>query len=200
MVTAMDVRCTDDPVAALRRWWGEAQTGRDPDAAMVLATVGADGMPSARVVLCRGIEDDGSLLFFTNYRSRKGRELLEHPKACAVFYWSAFNRQVRVEGEVRQLDPDQSDAYFRRRPRESRLSAWVSPQSEPVTDLELQNNWAEVERRFAGQDVDRPPWWGGYRLRPLAIELWLHGDHRMHHRLRFEREGEHAWRSQRLAP
>jgi pyridoxamine 5'-phosphate oxidase len=189
------------PLQRAAAWLDEARRAepeKDPDA-MALATVGADGAPSVRFVLCRGIDARG-LRFFTNYESRKGVELSSNPKAAVVFHWHSLGRQLRAEGIVERLAPAESDAYFAGRPRGHQLSALASPQSRPIGDLdELRQRASELDRQYAGRDVPRPEWWGGYRLVPTVVELWQRGANRLHQRARFElRDGQ--WHEEHLAP
>ncbi len=166
---------------------------------MALATVGAGGAPSVRFVLCRGIDARG-LRFFTNYGSRKATELSGNERAAVVFHWHTLGRQLRAEGIVERLEPAESDAYFASRPRGHQLSAHASPQSRTIASLdELRERAAELDRDYAGREVPRPAFWGGYRLVPTAVELWQRGADRMHDRVRFElRDGR--WYEERLAP
>lgn len=192
----------DDPLARLTAWLEEARAAgfHEPDAA-ALATATADGVPSVRMVLVRGLDDAG-LRFYTSYESRKARELALNPVAALTFHWPPpFGRQVRVEGPVERLDEASSAAYFRSRPRGSRLAAWASPQSAPVADrAALDRLYAETEERFAGvEDVPLPPHWGGYRLVPLAVELWEGRPNRLHDRARFTRT-DLVWSAVRLGP
>jgi pyridoxamine 5'-phosphate oxidase len=167
--------------------------------AMALATVGADGRPSARMVLLRGLDERG-LTFFTNRMSRKGDELREHPSAALVLHWWELGRQVRVEGRVEETSTEESGAYWVTRPRPSRIAAWASPQSQPLDGREeLAERVAEAEARFDGRDVPLPEFWGGYRVVPETIELWEHQDDRLHDRIRYVRE-DGGWRRERLAP
>ncbi len=190
------------PLQTLALWLDEARAAGAPEPeAMALATVGPDGRPSVRVVLCRGLGDDG-LSFFTNYDSRKGRELAGCAHAAAAFHWPLLRRQVRVEGGVTMLSAADSDAYFRSRPRGSQLSAAVSPQSAPIESLErLREEKRRLEASLGGAAVPRPPRWGGYLLQAIRVELWTNGEDRLHERLLFERAapGSH-WVLQRLAP
>jgi pyridoxamine 5'-phosphate oxidase len=188
-----------DPLRQFHRWLAEAEAAgiRAPEA-MALATAAADGAPSVRMVLLKGADERG-FAFFSGYRSRKGRELAANPRAALLFSWDALGRQVRVEGGVTRMTEAESDAYFASRPRESRLAAWASPQSEPVRErATLEQAVADAAARF-GNDVPRPPGWGGYRLRPDRYELWQHRASRLHDRLVYElREGR--WTLRRLAP
>jgi pyridoxamine 5'-phosphate oxidase len=190
-----------DPVTQLRTWLEQAVAAGLPDAnAMVLATSTPDGRPSVRVVLLKGL-DTGGLAFFTNYRSRKGRELAQNPHAAATFFWSELERQVRVEGNVETVTATESDDYFRRRQLESQIGAWASDQSEVVVGgrPELERKFADISARFADQMVPRPPHWGGYRLRPATVEFWQGRPGRLHDRLRYT-VVEGGWRIDRLAP
>jgi pyridoxamine 5'-phosphate oxidase len=189
-----------DPLRQFRFWFDQALAAGALDAnAMVLATATPDGRPSARVVLLKEISERG-FAFFTNYRSRKGRELAANPYAALNFNWPELERQVRAEGTVEMMTAAESDAYFRTRPRDSQLGAWASPQSEPLADrAELEARLAEVAARFAGVEVPRPPHWGGYRLVPEAVEFWQGRPGRLHDRLLYTRTSG-GWRRQRLAP
>ena len=192
----------EDPLAALAAWLEEARDAglHEPEAA-ALATATPDGKPSVRMVLVRGIAEH-DLRFYTNHESRKADELVANPAAALAFHWAPpLHRQARVEGPVERLTDEESLAYFRTRARESRLGAWASPQSRPLADRdELDRLLAETERRFAGyDDVPLPPFWGGYRLTPDAIELWQSRPGRLHDRARYERQGKN-WARVRLAP
>jgi len=186
-----------DPLALVAEWYGEAVAAGlpEPDAA-ALATATPDGRPSVRFVLIKGIDADG-VRVFTNYESRKGRELAENPRAALVFYWRPLGRQVRVEGTVRRLPEEESDAYWATRPPRSRAAAAASRQSQPIAGRdELE---AEFQRLLPGDEVPRPERWGGYVLEPDAIELWQHRDDRLHERIRFTRARE-GWVAEQLAP
>jgi len=189
-----------DPIAEFARWFAEAQAAEveEPNA-MVLATATPDGTPSARVVLLKGFDERG-FVFFTDYRSRKSAELEANPRAALVLHWSELERQVRITGDVTRTSVEESEAYYRSRPLGSRLGAWVSHQSQTIPSRGvLEGGLREVERRFAGGDVPLPPYWGGYRVRPEAIEFWQGRQNRLHDRVRYEREGD-RWKIERLAP
>jgi pyridoxamine 5'-phosphate oxidase len=191
----------DDPIATLVAWCDEARTRglREPNA-MTLATATPDAVPSARVVLFRGLTPEGAVRFFTNYESRKARELDQNPRAAAVFYWPDLGRQVRIEGKVTRLSAEASDVYFAGRPRMSQLSAWASPQSLPIASLEeLVARRTEKEAAMGAGPVPRPPFWGGYALEPERVELWITGEARFHDRRLFERTDK-GWRVSTLAP
>jgi pyridoxamine 5'-phosphate oxidase len=189
-----------DPIAEFARWFAEAQSAEveEPNA-MVLATATPDGVPSARVVLLKGFDERG-FVFFTDYRSRKGAELEANSRAALVLHWSELERQVRITGDVTRTSAEESEAYYRSRPKGSRLGAWVSHQSRTIPSRDvLEDGLREVERRFAGGDVPLPPYWGGYRVRPEMIEFWQGRQNRLHDRIRYQREGD-GWRIERLAP
>ena len=191
-----------DPLRQFRRWLDEAVAAELPEpTAMTLATVASDGAPAARIVLLKGVDSSG-FLFFTNYSSRKGAELAARPAAALLFYWIELERQVRVEGSVVKLTAQESDAYFATRPHLARLGAWASPQSRVISDRGwLDAALAAARERFAaeGEQVPRPPHWGGYRVTPAVIEFWQGRASRLHDRLRYRRDGE-LWRLERLAP
>jgi pyridoxamine 5'-phosphate oxidase len=189
-----------DPLSTFLAWHREAKEKGSPDPdAMTLATATKSGRPSARVVLFKGI-DGGDLEFVTNYGSRKAAEIDENPEVALVFYWPELARQVRFEGAARRASAAESDAYFRSRPRRSQLAAWASQQSQVVASrAELEQRFAEVERRFQDLDVERPPGWGLYRVALRTIELWISGPDRMHDRFVYTASGA-GWQSQRLCP
>lgn len=197
----MDERDLDpNPILAVRAWLEDARAAL-PERwnAMTLATATADGRPSARVVLLRGFDERGAV-FFTSRASRKGEELARNPRAALVLHWWELGRQVRIEGRVEGVAAEESEAYWRSRPRASRVAAWASAQSRPVRDRSaLDAAFAEHDARFGDGDVPLPPFWGGYRVLPDAIELWAHADNRLHDRIRYTREGV-GWRRERLAP
>lgn len=191
-----------DWLTQLRRWLDEAARAGLPEPnAMVLATAGADGVPGGRTVLLKEADERG-LAFFTNLRSRKGRELGENARAALVFPWHAMKRQVVIDGWVEPLAPEESDAYFASRPRGARLGALASPQSQPIAGREeLERRYAELDAAHPG-DVPRPEWWGGLRVVPDAVEFWQGRPDRLHDRLRFRRAAPEAeeWVVERLAP
>lgn len=189
-----------DPVEQFRRWFAEAgEAGERLPETVVLATATADGVPSARAVLLKGVDARGFVVF-TNHESRKGRELDANPHAALVFLWPTLGRQVRVEGSVERTGRDEVEDYFATRPRGSRLGAWASPQSTVIPSREaLDALVAAAEERFADAEIQAPPFWGGYRVRPEAVEFWQHQDDRLHDRLRYRRDGD-GWTVERLAP
>jgi pyridoxamine 5'-phosphate oxidase len=190
---------SNDPVAVFNEWLEEARAaGVEAPEAMTLATADADGRPSARMLLLKGADAKG-FAFFSGYESRKGRELADNPRAALVFYWRPLGRQVRVEGSVRRLSDEESDAYWATRPPRSRAAAAASRQSEPIESLDEVE--AEADRLLAehGDALPRPERWGGFVVEPEAIELWQHRDDRLHERLRFTRARE-GWRAERLSP
>ena len=213
-----------DPIAQFKKWFDQAAgarasgrvrkfcirlykalllaTGAEPMdlTAMTLATADKQGRPSARVVLLKGVDQRG-FVFFTNYDSRKGQELAENPQAALVFYWSDQERQVCIAGEVSKLPPAESDAYFKTRPRGSRVAAWASQQSAVIRDrAALEEKWQQMEAQYAGQEVPRPPFWGGYLLSPTRIEFWQGRPNRLHDRFRYTRQPDNTWLIERLSP
>lgn len=189
-----------DPISQFQRWFDEAVVAKMPDPnAMTLATVDADGQPSARIVLLKGLDASG-FTFFTNYESRKGLDLLANPRAALLFHWVQLERQVRIEGEVRKVDEAESDAYFASRPLGSRLGAWASEQSREVASRAvLEQREADFRQRF-GDEPPRPPHWGGYRLMPNWIEFWQGRASRLHDRIGYRRQDDGSWRIVRLSP
>jgi len=191
-----------NPIRQFQRWYDEVRAHgvSEQDAtSMTLATATRDGRPSARIVLLKGFDDRG-FVFYTNYQSRKGKELSENPRACLLFYWPQLWRQVRIEGEVQKISATESEKYFQSRPLGSKLGAWASNQSEVVDRREtLEARFAELQKRF-GEDVPRPEHWGGYRLKPNSIEFWQGRDNRLHDRLRYRLEEDGSWLIERLGP
>jgi len=185
--------------ALLARAEGTDRTLLPEPHAVALATVGADGGPSARIVLLKGLDDRG-FVFYTNQTSRKGREIARHARVALVFHWQPLERQVRVEGTAEGVSDAEADAYFATRSRDSQIGAWASLQSEPLaSDAVLYERVREMERRFEGREVPRPAHWGGYRVIPSRIEFWHGRPHRLHERRVFEREGN-GWAMHRLFP
>jgi len=190
-----------DPIAQFRRWFGEALAAdlHEPNA-MTLASATPDGRPSARVVLLKGFDERG-FAFYTNYESRKGRELEDNPRCALVFYWGELERQVRVEGRASRVSEEESDGYFESRPRGSRLGAWVSEQSRPVESRDaLEKRLRGLEAEYEGREVPRPHFWGGYRVEPEVIEFWQGRENRLHDRLVYRRSEGGGWRRERLQP
>jgi pyridoxamine 5'-phosphate oxidase len=187
------------PLKQFALWFDEAMAAKVPEPnAMTLATVDATGQPSARTVLIKGFDEKG-FTFFTNYDSRKGQDLKSNPRAALLFFWQALERQVRIEGVIEKVSADESDAYFHSRPLGSRLGAWASEQSKPVTRAELEAREAAFRERY-GNEPPRPPHWGGYRLVPHAFEFWQGRPSRLHDRLRYLPDGQGGWTRDRLSP
>jgi len=189
-----------DPIKQFAKWYQEATAfGIAETDAMTLATATKDGRPSARIVLLKDFDDRG-FVFFTNYESRKAKELAENPRACLVAYWLPVKRQVRIEGFVEQISETESEAYFQTRPLGSRIAAWASNQSEVVENRdELEQRYADLSERYV-EDVPRPPHWGGYRIDPEVIEFWQGRDNRLHDRLRYRLQADGTWVIERLGP
>ena len=190
-----------EPLELFAAWIGDAEASgmTDPNA-MTLATAGADGRPSARTVLLRGVGDDG-FRFFTNRTSLKGRQLAENPRAQLLFFWREIGRQILIHGKVDQLSDAESDAYFASRARESQLGAWASEQGSVIESRDaLLAGVAEAEQRFAGEEVQRPPHWGGYIVRPEASEFWQAGEFRLHDRFVYRQLDDRRWVAERLSP
>jgi pyridoxamine 5'-phosphate oxidase len=194
------VEKTNDPFALFKEWFRAAEKAGEPlPEAMALATATRDGRPSARVVLNRGVSG-GGFVFFTNYNSRKAADLAGNPRAAIVFHWPKLERQVRVEGRARKLTRRESDAYFQTRPRESRLSAWASPQSATIPGRSfLEDEFARAQTRFGDRRIPCPPFWGGYRIVADCIEFWQGQPHRLHDRVLYRRK-RNTWKVLRLAP
>ncbi len=191
---------TSNPFELFQLWFQEAksQQPKYPEA-MTLATSTPDGSPSARMVLFRGLNSKG-ICFYTNYESRKSRELLANPRAALVFYWSVLDRQIRVEGRIEKTTEQESDDYWNSRPRDSRISALSSEQSREISSREeLENRFFELQQKHKDQTVPRPPHWGGFCLVPDRFEFWVEGAHRLHDRFLYTRSGE-GWMLKRLSP
>jgi pyridoxamine 5'-phosphate oxidase len=180
------------------KWWQEALASDIAEVnAMTLATASADGIPSARIVLLKGYDEEG-FVFFTNYNSFKGQQLAENPRACLVFFWKEIERQVRITGVVDKVDDDVSETYFNSRPEMSRISAMVSPQSEVVDNREWLEG--EVKKIIETNQIKRPQHWGGFIVRPITIEFWQGRSNRLHDRLQYTLDDTGAWKMERLAP
>jgi len=189
-----------DPLEQFQKWFDEAIEAEviEPNA-MTLSTVSAEGQPTGRVVLLKGIKADG-FQFYTNYGSQKGREISDNPKAGLTFFWAELERQVRIDGELEKLSDEENDKYFHSRPRGSRLGALVSPQSEPIEDRKwLEKRLEEVETEHRGKEPARPETWGGYVLKPCRIEFWQGRPSRLHDRIEY-RLSNNKWHIRRLAP
>lgn len=189
-----------NPFAQFTNWWNEAiASSIDEVNAMTLATVSPEGRPSARIVLLKGFDENG-FVFFTNYESRKGKEISDNPHAALVFFWKELERQVRIEGGIEKVSSDESDAYYHSRPTGSQIGAWASPQSEVIDNREiLEHNYSELQKKFGNQEVPRPGFWGGYVLRPSMIEFWQGRSSRLHDRIEYRLENGN-WKIVRLAP
>lgn len=190
-----------DPIKQFEKWYAEARVaGLDEPGAAALATVSSEGQPSARMVIVREASSRG-FVFYTNYRSQKGRELAANPRASLVFYWPELGRQVRVTGQTAKISRGETEEYFRTRPRGAQLSAWASWQSSVIPDRSvLERRIQKLESRYAGADIPAPPGWGGYRLRPETMEFWQGRENRLHDRLRYSRKANGRWMVERLAP
>lgn len=192
---------TDDPLDLFSRWLQDAIDMGIPDAnAMTVATVGKDGQPSQRIVLLKSFDEKG-FTFFTNYESRKSREIACNAKVSLHFPWQSIERQVEVSGVAERISITESQQYFRSRPRESQLAAWASAQSRRLESKEiLLKQWQAISKKYPSGDIPLPEFWGGYRVRPLQIEFWQGGEHRLHDRFEFTLQAGEQWKVERLAP
>jgi pyridoxamine 5'-phosphate oxidase len=198
-VELLEEHALPDPLEQFAAWFGDAErAGVDVPEAVALATATPDGAPSARMVLVKDFGEAG-FVFYSNYESRKGRELEENPRAALLFYWHSLRRQVRIEGGVERLGAEESNAYFQTRPLGARLSAWASRQSEVMESRRALEDAVEELRGHVGEELSAPPHWGGYVLRPRVFEFWQHREDRLHDRLRYRRDGS-VWVRERLAP
>ena len=189
-----------DPIAQFKHWFAEALAAEQPDVeAMTLSTATPEGRVSARIVLLKGCDERG-FVFFTNYESRKGRQLTNNPQAALTFYWHTLNRQVCIAGRVEKVGRAESESYYQTRPRGSQIGAWASPQSQEIAGREvLEQRVAELAARFETEPIQCPPFWGGYLLRPDSIEFWQGRESRLHDRIFYTRQNG-GWRIARLAP
>lgn len=189
-----------DPVQQFSKWWEEAiNSGIDEVNAMTLATADATGKPSARIVLLKGVDENG-FVFFTNYNSHKGENIAANPFASLVFFWKELERQVRIEGTISKVSAEESDAYFNSRPAGSRIGAWASPQSKVIASRQvIEKKVQELEKDFDGKIIERPQHWGGYVVTPQVIEFWQGRPSRLHDRIRYTKV-ENGWKIERLAP
>jgi len=190
-----------DPFRQFEQWFQEAEAAKLPEPnAMICSLANRSGEPSSRTVLLKGLDGRG-FVFYSNYESRKGRELAENPRASLLFPWIAQERQVIVEGSVARLSREESDAYFHSRPHASQLAAWASPQSSVIVGRNvLEEAFKTLEKKYAGQEIPMPPYWGGYRVKPDSVEFWQGRHGRLHDRLRYRREQNGDWAVDRLAP
>ncbi len=191
-----------NPFQQFQDWFSVAsESGILEPNAMTLASATSDGKPSARIVLLKGIDEKG-FLFYTNYESRKGEELIENPQAALIFYWDTLHRQVRIEGKVEKASKKTSDAYFNKRPKGSQIGAWASPQSQVIESRAiLENNKVSLNEEYADQDhLPRPKHWGGFRVKPQRIEFWQGRNNRLHDRIVYEKQRNGRWKIFRLAP
>lgn len=189
------------PIAQFTKWWTEVLKAEivEPNA-MTLATASSDGMPSARIVLLKGFDENG-FVFYTNYKSYKAMQIDENPKACLVFFWKEIERQVRVVGLVSKIPPHESDEYFRLRPEGSKIGAWASPQSQVIESREwLDKRHNELTNEIKKNKIDRPPHWGGYVVKPIIVEFWQGRSSRLHDRIQYTLNETGDWKIERLAP
>lgn len=190
-----------NPINQFTTWWDDAVRSEIEEVnAMTLATVTAEGFPSARIVLLKGYTEEG-FVFFTNYQSHKGQELAQNPRASLVFFWKALERQVRIEGLAEKISAADSEAYFQSRPVGSRIGAWASPQSTVIPNREaIENNVFELEKKYGNGPVPRPEHWGGYMVKPVSIEFWQGRSSRLHDRILYTAQKDLQWKIERLAP
>jgi pyridoxamine 5'-phosphate oxidase len=200
MKSFLEADAASDPYTQFGHWWLEAVESKIEEVnAMTLATASADGFPAARIVLLKGYDKNG-FVFFTNYNSQKGQEIAANPKACLLFFWKELERQIRIDGNIEKVSLEESEVYFKSRPIGSRIGAWCSPQSTVIPDRSiLDKNVAHYTHKFKDLEVPRPAHWGGYIVKPTAIEFWQGRSSRLHDRLRYSVKSE-GWKLERLAP
>ncbi len=199
--TLMESGVAGNPIEQFSSWWDDAVKSEIYEVnAMTLATASMTGLPAARIVLLKGFDEKG-FVFFTNYESFKSIQLAENPRACLVFFWKELERQVRITGLVEKVNVDESDEYYHSRPAQSRIGAWVSPQSRVIESRQwLEQNEKKYEQEFAGKPIARPEHWGGYRVKPVTIEFWQGRPNRLHDRIQYSLQDEGDWKIERLAP
>lgn len=190
-----------NPIEQFDHWFDEVlKSGIYEPNAMTLATASTDGKPAARIVLLKGFNQDG-FVFYTNYLSRKGKELAKNPVVALVFFWPELERQVRIEGTIEKVSKETSEKYFQSRPKESQIGALASPQSQVIADRSLlEKNWKELEKKYADQEIPKPSFWGGYLVKPQVIEFWQGRSSRLHDRIVYRKADKNNWKIVRLAP
>jgi len=201
MKSLLEADVAANPFEQFTRWFDEALNAEIEEVnAMTLATASLQGIPSARIVLLKGYDQNG-FVFFTNYNSQTGKDIAENPYASLVFFWKELERQVRIDGRIEKIHASESDAYFQSRPASSRIGAWSSPQSTVITDRSIiENNYVHFEKEFGENYIPRPNHWGGYVVKPTAIEFWQGRSSRMHDRMHYKLNDNHSWTLERLAP
>ena len=199
--TLNEIDIENNAINQFGKWWNDAISSQiDEVNAMTLATSTNDGKPSARIVLLKGFDERG-FVFFSNYDSHKGKELVSNPQACMVFFWKELERQIRIEGVIEKVSNEESDAYFLSRPVSSQIGAWSSPQSSVILNRKvLEDNVTKYSQQFSTEQLVRPDNWGGYRLKPTLIEFWQGRSSRLHDRLQYTLQDETTWKIERLAP